>query len=110
MKYEAGLTAAWELLQQGRVNASIASTGSTVKRIFLPSSSPRLGLVLSFGGIMRTGAAATVLVSGLLALSSCGTPQPTTQETTLQGNVFASATAALLWPMRSAVSKAQRCS
>ncbi|WP_102125528.1 hypothetical protein [Deinococcus planocerae] len=33
------------------------------------------------------------MVSGLLALSSCGTPQPTTQETTLQGNVFASATA-----------------
>ncbi|BDP42684.1 hypothetical protein DAETH_26530 [Deinococcus aetherius] len=33
------------------------------------------------------------MVSGLLALSSCGTPQPTTQDTTIQGNVFASASA-----------------
>lgn len=41
---------------------------------------------------MRTAAAATVLVSGLLALSSCGTT-PATQGTTIQGNVFASASA-----------------
>lgn len=40
---------------------------------------------------MRTGAAATLLVSGLLTLSACGAPQPPpNQTTTLQGNVFAS--------------------
>ncbi|WP_412028235.1 hypothetical protein [Deinococcus yunweiensis] len=42
---------------------------------------------------MRTGAAATILVSGLLALSSCGGPQPTTPDTKLEGNVYASPSA-----------------
>lgn len=42
---------------------------------------------------MRTGAAATLLVWGLLALTACGPSQPPVAGATIQGNVFASPSA-----------------